>query len=499
MSFAKDCAMKINLRRLFGTLAVLAALALNSAAALAQQAPRRAALARPVAAKRMPAAPVPPPDRELVVEAGEDSEPSVSEAAPPAPMPTGLAPAPLAPAPLSPAPLAPAPLSTAHIDDAPPLPPADDITPVPAGEESAEPDAAAETSDAKNTDDAEDAEEAVVELVTERFPSGAIKIEREMTQDAEGNYLLHGAWRQFDEQGRLIVEGRYERHQQEGLWRKFFRGNEAPLLATAPYSTFSAPFISQATFRAGQLHGKWILTDSKQRKIHEIEFTGGERNGKATWFYPNGAVALASHYEHGRVHGDITQYAPDGAVVVTQNYEIGRQLAERVEFHDAAQKIKKQELTVLQAPLVVKTPDDWANCSLAEFENRGQDEKHGAFAAWHLNGQPARKGEFRYDLPVGKIVFWYANGQKQMEGEYVDGHQTGVWTWWHENGQKAISGEYHDGIAVGKWSWWADTGKLAQKADMTTDTAETYPTPEADETIREAEAPNLDPEPSTLR
>jgi len=336
------------------------------------------------------------------------------------------------------------------------------------------------------------AEEAVVEVIKERYPNGTVKVEREITQDGEGNYVLHGAWRQFDEQGRLIIDGRHEDNHKIGLWRKFYRGSEAPLLATAPYKDFTAPFISQANFHNGQLHGKWMISDSKQRKVHEIEFCDGQRNGKALWYYPNGAVMLQTQYEHGRVNGDVMKFATDTTLVAQENYEAGRKLAPKVEFHDTGRTIKKLETTVLHGPLVVKTADSFDACTLAAFETRGIDERHGTFTAWHKNGQLSKQGEFRYNLPVGKIDFWFENGQKQMEGRYVDGRQEGVWTWWHGNGQKAIAGEYHDGNAVGKWTWWQPTGKVAQRADMSDRPLPApSPTPEADTETREAKLQQL--------
>ena len=189
-------------------------------------------------------------------------------------------------------------------------------------------------------------------LIKERYPGGAVKVEREMTQDADGNYVLHGAWRQFDEQGRLIMDGRHEHNQKVGLWRKFYRGNEAPLLATSPYKDFTAPFISQANFHNGQLHGKWMISDSKQRKVHEIEFCDGQRNGKATWYYPNGAIMLQAQYEHGRVNGDVMKFAPDS--IADRSGELsGRPQAgsRRSNSTTPSENIKKLETTFLARPL----------------------------------------------------------------------------------------------------------------------------------------------------
>jgi len=371
--------------------------------------------------------------------------------------------------------------------------------PAPAPEETAPPEPNAEEpgdsgeapldaapSEAQSTND------AVVELIKERYPNGTIKVEREMAQDSEGSYVLHGAWRMFDEQGRLIIDGHHERNHKVGLWRRFYRGTEVPLLATAPYKDFSAPFISQATFHAGQFHGKWTITDSKQRKVHEIEFSDGERHGKATWFYPNGAIMLQAQYEHGRVNGDVMKFGPDSSLLAQENYQAGRKLAPRVEFHDAERKIKKLETVVLHGSLAIKAPDNWDTCTLAAFEVRGVDEKHGPFSTWHPNGQIAKQGEFRYNLPVGKVTYWFENGQLQMEGMYVDGRQEGVWTWWHANGQKAITGEYRDATPIGKWNWWQADGKLAQRADLSNrPLAAPSPTPEADSEMREAKQQQL--------
>jgi antitoxin component YwqK of YwqJK toxin-antitoxin module len=336
-------------------------------------------------------------------------------------------------------------------------------------------------------------EDLVVELVRERFPGGAIKIEREVTQDAAGNYRLHGMWRHYDVQGRLILDGRFANNQKEGTWRRYYRGDETPLLATVPYKEFTAPFLSVATFHAGAMHGKWTITDAKQRMVHELEFCDGERHGKATWYYPNGAIMLQTRYEHGRINGDVIEFAPDATVIAKEIYQGGRMLAPKTEFYDDAQQSKKQEVSYLHAILVVKDLDNWDAGLLATFESRGQDERHGPYAIWHPTGQLAKQGEFRYNLPVGKITAWHPNGQKHLEGMYVDGRQEGVWTWWHENGQKAITGEYHDSVAIGKWTWWSSEGKLAHQADLSPDQSLVGLTSDPQSEAREAKTQRLEP------
>lgn len=324
------------------------------------------------------------------------------------------------------------------------------------------------TSEAKASD-------VVTELVKERYPNGAIKIEREVAQDREGNFVLHGVFRQFDERGALLCEGAHEQGQPVGVWKRYYAANHAPLFATSPYKDFAGPFTSQANFSEGQIDGKWTICDAKQRKISEIDFVGGQRHGKAAWFYPNGTLLSQATYDRGRVHGDVMKWGPDASLLGKEAYTHGRKLAPKVEYYDAEHK--RSEIFFLHAPMVVKTPDNFHAATLATFEQRGQDEKFGSFRVWHANGQLARQGEFRYNLPVGKATWYYANGQKQMEGTYVDGKQEGSWIWWHQNGIKQIAGDYRDGVATGKWQWWKEDGKLAQKSNMTSAKVANIPSP----------------------
>ena len=39
---------------------------------------------------------------------------------------------------------------------------------------------------------------AEIEVIRERYPNRSVKIEREVTQDAEGNYVNHGSWKMWD-------------------------------------------------------------------------------------------------------------------------------------------------------------------------------------------------------------------------------------------------------------------------------------------------------------
>jgi antitoxin component YwqK of YwqJK toxin-antitoxin module len=307
-------------------------------------------------------------------------------------------------------------------------------------------------------------EDGSADIIRERYPSGKVKVERHVTQDAEGNYVNHGSWKMWDENGTLLADGQYRHNRRHGVWNRWYKGDESKLFSEQPYNQFAGPFVSQAAFEEGQMHGEWLIYDSKQRKISQVQFADGQRSGKAVWYFPNGKPMRDTTFRGGVIDGELRQWNADGKLAVQETYQSGRKLAPKIEYYRNTQK--KSEGNYLHAPVVVQTADDWWNAQLATFTTQGKDERHGTLTIWYENGQKQRQGDYQYDLPIGKYVWWYSNGQKALEGTYKNGKQQGIWTWWHNNGQKATEGMYTDGYPVQNWMWWKPDGKVAQKADL---------------------------------
>ena len=303
-----------------------------------------------------------------------------------------------------------------------------------------------------------------VEVIRERYPNRAVKIEREVTQDSEGNYINHGSWKMWDAGGNLMAEGQFAQGAREGVWNRWYLPGGAKIFGQLPYQQFPGPFISQATFRNGQIDGTWTIYDSKQRKISEWAYENGVRQGASIWWYANGRVMREANYRDGDLDGEIKQYDPNGKLVFREVYELGRKLAPKTEYHSGG-KQKKTEGLYLHAKIVEKTPDDWWNAVPAVTMQVGKDERHGPWSSWYPNGQVQIQGEYKHDLRVGQFTWWYANGQKSAEGFYVDGVPHGRWVWWHENGQKSAQGEYKRGEMIGLWSRWDESGKMVTAED----------------------------------
>ncbi len=311
------------------------------------------------------------------------------------------------------------------------------------------------------------AEASKPEIIEERFPNGKVKIVREVIQDGQGNYLNHGQWRELNERGGVVMEGRMKDNERHGVWNRWYAGGEVAFLRQRPYTDFSPPFVSQGIFEDGQLHGAWIIYDAKHRKVSEIRFNRGEREGVATWWHPSGRKMREMKFEGGIINGLLQEWGADGALVSSDLYDKGRKLTTSTTYF--AGTLKKTSGQYLEPELVAKTLDDWHKGEMATYSSTGKPIKHGKYTVWHQNGQIRLQGEYKYDVPVGTFTWWYANGQKTLEGRYEEGKQEGEWSWWHENGQRSIRGFFTSGNPSGKWTWWSKEGKVAQAGDFSDD------------------------------
>ena len=325
------------------------------------------------------------------------------------------------------------------------------------------------------------------EVIEERYPNGALKIVREVVQDAQGNYLNHGTWKMLSEKGLVQVEGQFYEDARHGVWNRWYAAGEVAFLRQKPFTEFTPPFVSQGIFDTGELHGAWIIYDAKQRKICEIRFNHGERDGLAAWWHPNGRKMREMKYEKGVVHGDVLEWAADGTLAKKDVFDQGRKHTTQTVHHGG--DVKKFSGQFLEPELQAKQLDDWWKGEMATYASTGKPIKHGGYAAWHPNGQMRMKGEYKYDMPVGTFTWWYANGQKSLEGDYIDGKQEGEWSWWHENGQRSIRGFFATGNPEGKWTWWNKEGKVAQSGDFSDDKGQIVVTPVTPAPAEQAQTP----------
>ena len=311
-----------------------------------------------------------------------------------------------------------------------------------------------------------DATAPTAELVTERYDNRMVKTEREVVQDKDQNYINHGKWKSYDRKGKVTVEGRYKYNEMDGVWTRVYYVRENELLNKAPFNQGQLPLVSQANFKDGKLHGKWVIYDTspQKRKLCEWEFTHGKRDGKSTWWFTSGLKMREIAYHNGSIDGELNEWDRAGKQVAKDTYVDSSRLDTKTEYYP--NRDKRAEGTVLYPRLVLVTPDNWLECTLATYSQEGDPVKHGDWISWYSNGQPKLEGQYDRDVPTGEFTWWHENGQKSLVASYKDGKKHGAWTWWHPSGLKSIQGEYAGDTPVSNWLWWKESGKVAQRADF---------------------------------
>lgn len=305
------------------------------------------------------------------------------------------------------------------------------------------------------------------EVIRQRYPDGQIQVEREMIQDAEGNYQNHGWWRLYNQSGQVIADGIFERGLMEGPWKRLHNPNEGGIFAGAPFSLFQGPFLSTATFEKGKLNGVWQVHDRSQRKVMEMTYLNGKRHGPANWWFPNGNKMREMTFHNGMIDGKLVEWDSNQRIVRDEEFIEGRKVT--ITTSEFPSGKKKTQLQSLDAKMVLSEPDDWWAAKPAKYEPEGEPYRSGPFAAWYENGQLEMQGQYIDDKREGQFIWWHSNGQKRVVGQFKDDLKEGNWVWWHPNGMKMAEGNYREDREVGLWLKWDDNGKIIDRRNLSDD------------------------------
>lgn len=302
-----------------------------------------------------------------------------------------------------------------------------------------------------------------IEVIYEYYDDGKVQIKRHMVQDEHGNYLRHGIWQLFNRREQVLAEGKYDRGLMQGAWKRWHPQGVDGIFQTAPFNEFRGPFLSQATFYEGELHGVWEIYDQYRRKIFEMPYKNGMRHGTAVWYRLNGMKLREMSFADGVPHGELIEWNQQNKVTRRDQFIEGHKVTQAIDYW--RRKQKQTEDIFLEAKLVVRDKDNWWNATFSDYVQQGERFRHGLSAAWYDNGQPKMRGQYKEGLREGRFSFWHRNGQLDHTGKYENGLKNGKWTWWHPNGMKAHEGEFFDDAPTGNWTSWNPDGTIKNSDD----------------------------------
>jgi antitoxin component YwqK of YwqJK toxin-antitoxin module len=304
-----------------------------------------------------------------------------------------------------------------------------------------------------------------LETITQRYPDGKVKVEREVAQDAAGNYFSQGVFKLYSPTGEVLKTGEFLNGKQQGKWTQQLAKDEGHLFSANNDNQWSGPFTSEATFQDGRLHGTWTIKDSHGQNAIQWSFDNGVRSGTWTWWHPNGQKRLEATYINGALNGEVLEWDRDGKIVNQSTYIDGKRAVKAVGWYTLGQK--HFEGTYLRLSNMLHATYDWWNSKIATSASApaGPDLQHGVWTEWYSSGNKKSEGQYDRGVAVGKFAWWYENGQQQAEGEFEAGQKNGTWTTWHLNGLKESLGEYKAGKLVSKWMRWTADGKLVESRE----------------------------------
>lgn len=316
------------------------------------------------------------------------------------------------------------------------------------------------------------------ELLQQRTSDGKIQIERWVTEDASGNLVNHGAYKEYDGKGVIIRTGTFRMGKLDGVWKQTIPLANAQAIADTIDSGFRAPFNSEANFVNGKLEGDWTLSDSAGNAVVVWQFENDQRNGASVWLNSRGKAVREITYRNGLPDGPATRFTSTQKEPEKFVYFEGKVLKSQTTWYDPDRRTKKKyEESVLIPDGEQVVSHDWWN-SQVKTQNtlvNGQPIRHGLLVGWHANGAKSVEGQFLHNQPMGQFQWWYPSGQLQSKGTYLDGLMTGTWDWWYPNGMKMLHGDYELGEQSGIWSQWSADGKLVQR-----DSANDFPSVKQD-------------------
>ncbi len=310
------------------------------------------------------------------------------------------------------------------------------------------------------------------ELVKQRYPNGAIHIERWVTETADGDFVNHGAYTEYDPAGQVARSGDYENGLRHGSWSQLITADEIKQLVGQLGGSFKAPFFSKVDFAQGQMSGNWTCSDADGKPVFVWGFKEGARSGLSSWFDGSGEIIRAVTYRDNLAHGPAKVIVTKDGKPEDIQFEEGRMRHHVEQWYPASKgskrTLKSQDWYLVPTPLNLAAHDWEAN--RVEHQNVNEEDRirHGLSVSYYPNGNRQAQGEYNYGKRTGTFSWWYSNGQERTVGAFEDDVEQGEWTWYHENGMKEARGNYNAGEKIATWSVWDPTGKLVQRANTDT-------------------------------
>ena len=178
-----------------------------------------------------------------------------------------------------------------------------------------------------------------VEKVTDRYPNGKIRVEREVGQDQKGNYVNQGNYKAFDQDGQVIMSGEFLNGKQNGKWTQRFTKDEGHLFFAGRRHRIHRP-VHLRSHVPRRPTARPVDDQRRQlaRSVIEWSFDNGTRSGNWTWWHPNGKKRLEAIFQNGMINGDVQEFDREEKQISKNTYIDGKILVKVTGWYTLGQK-----------------------------------------------------------------------------------------------------------------------------------------------------------------
>ncbi len=293
------------------------------------------------------------------------------------------------------------------------------------------------------------------------FPSKKIKTVSFFTYNVPDS-----TFKEYNEDGKLIVSGNYILGSPDGKWEYFYTDGRAwkteeVINDTVYLRTFwEEDSLHTQTINGGNGFIKSFYTNGVVRELYT--FKDGLKTGIFEERTANGVLSIAGEFVNGKKNGTWEYYFLDGTLEKKENF-INDSLHGSYVVYYSEGKIDTEGTYSLG-----KKTGKWTwNTENGNVEMTGsftEDKQDGKWEYYYPDGGLSYTAYYDKGKKTGTWRYLYENGKEFKKGDFVNDQKEGLWQTWYETGTLLMSGSYHEGKETGEWQNFWENGKLKNKS-----------------------------------
>jgi antitoxin component YwqK of YwqJK toxin-antitoxin module len=164
------------------------------------------------------------------------------------------------------------------------------------------------------------------EMIPEKYADGTLRVERRVAHFSDNHIEADGEYREFHPNGKLFVEGQYQRGRQHGEWTYYFEDGKVNRKVVynngqpdGAWDVFRADgtLLAKRSFKNGIRDGEWITYDETGKKpMREEHYANGKADGVWKVWFPGGKPKQEVGFKEGLRHGKQIEWNDKGEKMI---------------------------------------------------------------------------------------------------------------------------------------------------------------------------------------